>query len=50
MAHITVNFAVEDHIGPPRNFKYCRLMEFLIMLIVFPAWLIQALKDGGKVK
>lgn len=25
-------------------------MSFLIILIVFPAWLIQALKDGGNVK
>lgn len=30
--------------------KYYSPMSFIIMLILIPCWLIQALKDGGKIK
>lgn len=51
MTHSAVNFAVEDYISTSLKFqKSAVFMSFLLMLILFPCWLLQALKDGSKIK
>lgn len=44
------NFASGNHNGPPWKIKITRIMEIIIMIICFFAWIGQALNDGGNVK
>lgn len=46
--HTTSNFAVEDNVSLPC--KSNKVMALLIVLLILPAWLIEALHDGGKIK
>ncbi len=50
MLIIAVIFADENHIDAPCNLINFHIMSILIMLIVFPCWLLQALNDGGNIK
>lgn len=35
--------------GTKFNKKICNIMEIIIMIIAFFAWIGEALKDGGKI-